>query len=113
MLAPPSVTTGEQFPVDDATFAVDSLTVDWNAQSVKSAQSYIDMMPFSCRGLIDQLSSDAGEQFTGRLRCTTAEAMAADRLIGRFQVSDHNVATALGMVCPEVRDPLKAWIVVR
>jgi len=55
---------GEQFSVEDATFAVDSLNEDWAAQAVKSAQSYIDTMAFSCRGLIDQLSSQYGEKFT-------------------------------------------------
>jgi Host cell surface-exposed lipoprotein len=55
---------GEQFPVADATFAVDSLNVDWNAQAVKSAESYLEFMAFSCQGLIDQLSSEFGDQFT-------------------------------------------------
>lgn len=55
---------GEQFPIEDATFAVDSLNTDWNAQAAKSAQSYLDIMSFSCHGLIDQLSSQYGEKFT-------------------------------------------------
>ena len=55
---------GDQYPIDDATFAVDSLNEDWNAQAVKSAQSYIDTMAFSCQGLIQQLSSQYGAQFT-------------------------------------------------
>ncbi len=55
---------GSQFPIDDATFAVDVLNIDWNEQAVKSAQSYLDTMPFSCQGLIDQLASEYGSQFT-------------------------------------------------
>lgn len=55
---------GSQFPVEDATFAVDSLNWDWNEQATKKGQSYLDFMAFSCRGLIDQLSSPYGSQFT-------------------------------------------------
>ena len=44
---------GDQFPVDDATVAVDSLNVDWNEQAVGSAQNYLEMSGFSCQGLID------------------------------------------------------------
>ena len=55
---------GDQYPVEDATVAVDSLTVDWNAEAVESAQSYLDVMGFSCQGLIDQLSSEFGDQYT-------------------------------------------------
>jgi hypothetical protein len=55
---------GDQFSVQDATAAVDSLNVDWNAQAVKAAQSYLEFKGFSCQGLIDQLSSPYGDQFT-------------------------------------------------
>ena len=55
---------GDGYSVADATFAVDSLKVDWNAQAALSAKNYIKMSPFSCSGLIEQLSSSAGEQFT-------------------------------------------------
>jgi hypothetical protein len=40
------------------------LHVDWNAQAVKSAKDYLQTTSFSCQGLIEQLSSSAGEQFT-------------------------------------------------
>jgi len=43
---------------------VDSLNVDWDAQAVKSAASYLKLTGFSCQGLIDQLSSQHGEKFT-------------------------------------------------
>ena len=55
---------GDQFAVDDATVAVDSLWIDWNAQAVKSAENYLEVMGFSCQGLIDQLSSEYGDQNT-------------------------------------------------
>ena len=55
---------GDQFSVQDATAAVDSLHVDWNAQAVRSAQSYLEMSGFSCQGLIDQLSSPYGDKYT-------------------------------------------------
>jgi hypothetical protein len=55
---------GDGYSLGDATAAVDSLSVDWNAQAVRSAQQYLSMMGFSCSGLIDQLSSDAGDKYT-------------------------------------------------
>ena len=39
----------------DATYAVDNIEVDWNAQAVKAAQNYLDFTAFSRSGLIDQL----------------------------------------------------------
>lgn len=55
---------GDNYDVNDATAAVDSMSVDWNAQAVISAKNYLSMMGFSCNGLIDQLSSDAGDKYT-------------------------------------------------
>ena len=59
---------GEGFTNEQAVYAVDYLEnndlVDWNEQAVRSAESYLDMMAFSRQGLIDQLSSQYGEQFT-------------------------------------------------
>ncbi len=55
---------GDQYPVEDATVAVDSLLVDWNAQAVRSANSYLEISGFSCQGLIDQLASEFGDQYT-------------------------------------------------
>jgi hypothetical protein len=59
-----SSASGDQFSVEDATVAVDSLNVNWNAQAVRSAREYLDFTSFSCQGLIDQLSSEYGGQFT-------------------------------------------------
>lgn len=55
---------GDGYDRHDATVAVDSLSVDWNAQAVRSARQYLEFSGFSCEGLIDQLSSDYGEKFT-------------------------------------------------
>lgn len=59
-----SSSAGEGYDVADATAAVDSLDVDWNANAVRSAKQYLNMTGFSCKGLIDQLSSSAGEKYT-------------------------------------------------
>jgi hypothetical protein len=55
---------GEGFSAADATFAVDHLKVDWNAQAVAKAKEYLSMQHFSRKGLIHQLESAYGEQFT-------------------------------------------------
>lgn len=45
----------EGFSTDDATFAVDTVTVDWMVQAAKKAQNYLEYTSFSRSGLIDQL----------------------------------------------------------
>jgi hypothetical protein len=45
----------EGFSKEDATFAVDNITVDWNEQAAASAESYLEFTSFSRSGLIDQL----------------------------------------------------------
>lgn len=59
---------GSQFPVADAEKAVSFLEennmVDWNEQAYKGAVEYLNYQAFSRQGLIDQLSSDSGSQFT-------------------------------------------------
>jgi hypothetical protein len=45
----------EQFSTADATYAVDSLNVNWNEQAVEKAQEYLRYSAFSRGGLIDQL----------------------------------------------------------
>lgn len=45
----------EGYSVEDATFAVDYVNPDWNAQAVKQAQSYLEYMSFSREGLVEQL----------------------------------------------------------
>lgn len=59
---------GSGFTVEEATAAVDKLEqdslVDWNEQAIKYAKRYIDLKPFSRQGLLRQLSSKYGAQFT-------------------------------------------------
>lgn len=55
---------GDDYEVADATAAVDSMAIDWNAQAVRSAKQYLQMSGFSCRGLIQQLSAGAGDKYT-------------------------------------------------
>jgi Host cell surface-exposed lipoprotein len=55
---------GDQYPVEVATKAVDSLDVDWNVEAVEAAESYLEIDGFSHAGLVDQLSSPYGDQFT-------------------------------------------------
>lgn len=59
-----SSSAGDGYDEADATAAVDSLNIDWNAQAVRSARQYLDMTGFSCKGLIHQLSSPAGDKYT-------------------------------------------------
>jgi hypothetical protein len=60
-----SSSAGEGFKKADAVFAVDHIKVDWNQQAVLSAKGYLAMgTGFSRAGLIQQLTSTAGEQFT-------------------------------------------------
>lgn len=59
-----SSSAGSGYSLHDATVAVDSLPVDWNAQAVRSAKDYLHMSPFSCQGLVQQLDSSAGSQYT-------------------------------------------------
>ncbi|HKP08541.1 MAG TPA: Ltp family lipoprotein [Microbacterium sp.] len=59
---------GEGFPAEDAEFALVYLEqnglVDWNAEAVESAKSYLDYSNFSRDGLFEQLTSEYGEGFT-------------------------------------------------
>jgi hypothetical protein len=45
----------EGYPTEDATFAVDYLNPDWNAEAAESAEDYLKSSSFSRQGLIDQL----------------------------------------------------------
>lgn len=59
---------GEAYPLGDAEFAVARLEaeggVDWNAEAAEAAASYLSHTAFSRQGLLDQLTSQYGEQFT-------------------------------------------------
>lgn len=45
----------EGYDNSDATYAVDSLNVDWQEQAIKKAEDYLDLTAFSKSGLVDQL----------------------------------------------------------
>ena len=55
---------GDGYAIQDATIAVDSLNVDWNAEAVQAAKNYLKLSGFSCSGLIEQLDSPYGDKFT-------------------------------------------------
>ncbi|GFG91509.1 hypothetical protein MBOU_35510 [Mycobacterium bourgelatii] len=45
----------EGFSLEDATYAVDNITVDWNVQAARTAKEYLDMSGYSHSGLVNQL----------------------------------------------------------
>lgn len=45
----------EKYSVEDATWAVDRVTVDWNEQAAQKAKDYLEYTSFSRSGLVDQL----------------------------------------------------------
>jgi hypothetical protein len=45
----------EGFSTEDAIYAVDHITVDWNVQAARSAKDYLDMSGFSHSKLVAQL----------------------------------------------------------
>lgn len=59
---------GDKYPVEVAESAVqyleDNDLVDWQAEAIESAQSYLEYSGFSRAGLIDQLSSEYGDKYT-------------------------------------------------
>jgi hypothetical protein len=60
-----SSTYGAGFSRADATFAVDHLKIDYNAEALQAAKSYMESIGgFSRAGLISQLTSSFGAQFT-------------------------------------------------
>jgi hypothetical protein len=59
-----SSSAGDGYSLHDATVAVDSLQVNWDAQAVRSAKDYLQQSSFSCQGLIQQLDSSPGDQYT-------------------------------------------------
>jgi hypothetical protein len=54
------LTSYDGFSTEDATFAVDSITVDWNEQAARSAKNYLSVAGMSRSGLINQLTSYDG-----------------------------------------------------
>ena len=52
----------EDYSTKDATYAVDAVGADWNAQAAESAKLYLEMSPFSRSGLIEQLEYEGFTQ---------------------------------------------------
>jgi hypothetical protein len=48
----------DNYSTEDATFAVDSIAVNWNEQAARSAKQYLSMEGFSHGGLVNQLEYD-------------------------------------------------------
>ena len=40
------------------------IKVNYKQQAVRAARNYLDTTSFSCKGLIEQLSSSAGDKYT-------------------------------------------------
>jgi hypothetical protein len=60
-----SSSAGDKYPEQDAVWAVEHLHgVNWDDQAAKSAKKYLEYTSFSCQGLIEQLSSSAGDKYT-------------------------------------------------
>lgn len=55
---------GNQYSVEDATYAADNVGADWNEQAARAAEQYLQAQGFSREGMIQQLSSEYGSQFT-------------------------------------------------
>lgn len=59
---------GDNYPIEEATFAIEYIEnkelVDWKEQATLAAQNYIKHSAFSKLGLIGQLSSEYGDQYT-------------------------------------------------
>lgn len=63
-----SSSAGDGYDKKDAKYAVNLLEkngeVNWKDEAYQSAKDYLDMESFSLNGLIDQLESSAGDQYT-------------------------------------------------
>lgn len=55
---------GEKFTEDEAQYAVDHVSADWNANALAKAKTYQDTMSMSPEAIRDQLTSEYGEKFT-------------------------------------------------
>ena len=45
----------EKFTIEQATYGADNCGANWNEQAALKAKSYLEFMPFSKEGLIQQL----------------------------------------------------------
>jgi hypothetical protein len=61
----------EDFSEEDAVYAVDNISIDYNDQAKKSAESYMDIKGFSKGGLIEQLKFEGFTQAQAEYGATT------------------------------------------
>lgn len=55
---------GDDYPEEAAQYAVDNVETDWNANALKAAENYLDLIPMSDSELYDQLVSEYGDKYT-------------------------------------------------
>lgn len=76
---------GDKYPVEVAEFAVqyleDNDLVDWQAEAIESAQSYLELSGFSRTGLIDQLSSEYGDKYTAEEAAAAVQHLEDNSLV--------------------------------
>lgn len=76
---------GDKYPVEVAEFAVqyleDNDLVDWQAEAIESAQSYLEFSGFSRTGLIDQLSSEYGDKYTAEEAAAAVQHLEDNSLV--------------------------------
>ena len=76
---------GSGYTDEEANFAVDFLEehslVDWDEQAIRSAQNYLDFTAFSRQGLINQLSSEYGSQFTAEQATKAVDYLEQNNLV--------------------------------
>lgn len=70
---------GDNYPQDVAEFAVNKIEergeVDWVEQAKIAAENYLDLSSFSKEGLIEQLCSEYGDQYTREQAEAAVEAV--------------------------------------
>ena len=70
---------GDGYEKEDAEFAVNAIEeggqVDWVEQAKKAAENYLDTMSFSKDGLIEQLESEYGDNYTHDQAVEAVEAV--------------------------------------
>jgi len=74
----------EGYSDSDATAAVNSLSVDWKDEARLSAKNYEDIFGYSCKELVHQLTSSAGDGYTDE------EAIYAANKIGVCHENSNN-----------------------
>ena len=96
---------GSQFSEEDATFAVDSLSIDWNEEAIEGAQSLVDTLPISRQGLLDQLTSEFGSQFTQEEATFAVESLTID-WNEEAEEAAQSLSDSLSLSCDALLDQL-------